>query len=280
MASTAGCRFFSAGSTRRRSGAMAPKKSGCSPKGSPPAAALIAAMARVISSAPSAVVAIGHKQERGEGCEGGPSPGLDVAVATDFEVLRQPVRAVEDVVPDVVAAGALVGEVKLPIVHGERGAGVGLGVPVLGDLEVLRQPVRAVERVEPKIVAAGALVGEEELAVVHGERGAGVGLGMPVLSDLEVLRQPVRAVEHIVPKIVAASALVGEVELAIERGERGAGVGLGVSVLGDLEIGREPGGLAITRIVPEVVAAVPLIREEELAVVERHGGSLAGQRVP
>src|ERR1700727_1023724 len=203
MASTAGCRFFSAGSTSRRSGAMAPKKSGCSPKGSSPAAAFDRSLARAISSAPSAVVAIGHKQELGEGCEGRPTPGLDAAVAGDFEVLRQPIRAVEDVVPDVVAAGALVGEEELAVEHGERGAGVGLGMPVLSDLEVLRQPVRAVEHIVPKIVAAGALVGEVELAIERGERGAGVGLGVSVLGDLEIGREPRRAVEHVVPEIVA-----------------------------------------------------------------------------
>src|ERR1700722_10994837 len=184
MASTAGCRFFSAGSTSRRSGAMAPKKSGCSPKGSSPAAPFDRSLARAISSAPSAVVAIGHKQELGEVCEGRPTPGLDAAVAGDFEVLRQPVRAVEDVVPDVVAAGALVGEVEQPVIHRKRRAGVGLRVPILGDLEIGREPRGAVENVVPEIVAAGALVGEVELAVVYGERGAGVGLGVSVLGDL------------------------------------------------------------------------------------------------
>ena len=134
----------------------------------------------------SAVVAIGHEQERGEGCEGGPSPGLDVAVAGDFEVLREPVRAVEGVEPDVVAAGALVGEEKLAVVDGERRAGVGLGMTVLGDLEIGRQPRRAVKGVEPEIVAASALVDKEQLAVEHGERRAGVRLCVSVLGDLQI----------------------------------------------------------------------------------------------
>jgi len=68
--------------------------------------AAFAAGAAATAAVRSAVVAVGHEQVRPERGQRGSLCGLDAAALRDADVLRQPVVAVEHVVPDVVAAAA------------------------------------------------------------------------------------------------------------------------------------------------------------------------------
>ncbi len=163
-----------------------------------------------------------------------------VTALRDLDVLRQPVGAIEHVVPELVAAAALVRHVQLAVVRGECGTLVGLGVPALSDLEILRQPVHAIEHVVPDVGRTTAFVSHVQLAVVLGERRRFAGLRMAILRDLLVLRLPAVGIEPVVPDVVAVAPLVGGDQLIPEHRERRTVAGPGVAVVRNGNIGNDP----------------------------------------